>query len=392
MNFTDLKQEHIELNLDDIFDEYGYINKFDADKYRQNTFVKTIKLTRTKNTSIKIGNNFLEGCLRLTNIDLSPLSNITQIGNYFLSKCSGLTNIDLSFLYNIERIGDCFLNGCSGLTNIDLSPLSNFTQIENCFLYNCSGLINIDLLPLSNVTQIGNNFLSHCSRLTKIDLSPLSNIGQIGGFFLSCCLGLTKLDLLPLSNVTQVGIDFLYGCFRLNYMIVNNNNNDKVNCIMKKIKEYNPNMELIIKYTLIFKTLNEDIEFILKDKNFTKELMNYLEIKFQKKNSHKVLLKKINKIKEEYLKNPSDEYLSLCVNNECIFTMEELKEIPKKKLIQLNEQNGKYYCFDILALREYIFKKKNNKYINPYTTIKFTAGDIDKILKTDIKKIKYFCE
>ncbi len=71
--------------------------------------------------------------------------------------------------------------------------------------------------------------------------------------------------------------------------------------------------------------------------------------------------------------------------------MEYLKNIAKIRLIMLNEINGKYYCFDVIALRNFIFQKKNDKYKNPYTNTEFSRADIDKILNVDIRKIKYFC-
>ena len=141
--FKDNTSEHIELNLDDIFNENGYINHKDVDNYKNNHFVKSIKLIRTKNTPIKIGNYFLYECSNLTTIDLSALSQVTQIGNYFLSSCSNLTTIDLLPLSQVTQIGNGFLSGCSNLTTIDLSALQHVTQIGDCFLYNCSNLTTI---------------------------------------------------------------------------------------------------------------------------------------------------------------------------------------------------------------------------------------------------------
>ncbi len=79
------------------------------------------------------------------------------------------------------------------------------------------------------------------------------------------------------------------------------------------------------------------------------------------------------------------------MNIDELFTMEELKNIPKGKLIFVNKANGKYYCFDVIALRNFIFQKQNDKYKNPYTNAEFSQEDIDKILNVDIWKIKYFC-
>jgi hypothetical protein len=51
MAFKDDENENMEINLDDVFDENGYI--INDRTYTYNSTVKKIKLTRTKNTSLK---------------------------------------------------------------------------------------------------------------------------------------------------------------------------------------------------------------------------------------------------------------------------------------------------------------------------------------------------
>ena len=36
------------------------------------------------------------------------------------------------------------------------------------------------------------------------------------------------------------------------------------------------------------------------------------------------------------------------------------------------------YYFDVIPLRKYLFRKENNKYNNPYTTLKIKQEDLDK--------------
>ena len=57
-----------EINLDDIFDENGYKNNIDPTKYNR-LKCTNIKLYRTKNTSIRLGDNFLAVCISLISID-----------------------------------------------------------------------------------------------------------------------------------------------------------------------------------------------------------------------------------------------------------------------------------------------------------------------------------
>ena len=434
MNFSNNTDTYIELNLDNIFNENGYIDSNDEHYYKCNENVKSIKLIRTKDTAITIGIGFLSNCKNLTSIDLSPLSNITQIGDWFLSGCRNLTTIDLSPLLNVTQIGKYFLYRCSNLTTINLSHLSNVTQIGEFFLYRCLNLTTINLSHLSNVTQIGGGFLYGCTNLTLIDLSSLSNVTQIGGFFLSECINLTTINLSHLSNVTQIGNgflsfcenlttinlphlsnvtqignsflsgcsnlttidlsplskitqidnDFLYYCENLTTIICDNH------IIIQKIKNLNQNIKIKSKSDYLFSTYDKDIENIKSNEKYTQTVLKLLNIHYAEKNSHNDLIKKIEQEKIKYNERMTKEELDECINTEEIFSMEPLENIPKSKLIKINKIADKYYCFDVVALRNFIFKKQNGKCMNPYTNTEFTNDDIDKILSVDVKKIQYF--
>ena len=175
------------------------------------SFVRKLPLLTHINSVIKNRN--------ITNIDLSPLSNITSIGDGFMVYCSELESIDLSPLSNITSIGYNFMYDCSRLESIDLSGLSNLTSIGNYFMYNCSRLTRIDLSPLSNITSIGNNFMYSCGELRSINLSGLLNLTSIGNGFMNSCTELTSIDLSELSNLTSIGNGigdgFMENCIQL---------------------------------------------------------------------------------------------------------------------------------------------------------------------------------
>jgi hypothetical protein len=121
-------------------------------------------------------------------------------------------------------------------------------------------------------------------------------------------------------------------------------------------------------------------------------LLSWLNIKYIDENNHNILINKLTSERDKYNSKLSEEEIKAsCMNIDELFTMEELKNIPKGKLIFVNKANGKYYCFDVIALRNFIFQKQNDKYKNPYTNAEFSQEDIDKILNVDIWKIKYFC-
>jgi hypothetical protein len=143
-----------------------------------------------------------------------------------------------------------------------------------------------------------------------------------------------------------------------------------------------------IKNNCEFNTYNKDIEKIKSDINFTKRLLDWLNIYYTEEDNHNILIQKLEKYTDKITESEIEEK---CINKEELFTMEDLKNIAKIKLVMLNEINGKYYCFDVIALRNFIFQKQNDKFKNPYTNTDFSQADIDKILNVDITKIKYFC-
>jgi hypothetical protein len=342
-----------------------------------------IDLSRLSNVTY-IGNGFLSGCSNLTTIDLSHLSNVTYIGNGFLSGCINLTTIDLSGLSNVTLVGNSFLSWCSKLETINLSGFSNVTQIDNSFLSWCSKLETINLPSLSNVTKIGNDFLSACSNLETIDLSRLSNVEYIGNDFLSWCSKLTTINLsgLSQSHVTRIGYHFLYRSKSLKNIISNE-------IIKSKIEGFGFDIKNKFNYT--FSTYEKDIDKINSDEQYTKELLKFLNIHYADETCHNNLIKIIEEEKDKYNDKLTEEEIEeKCINKDELFTMEELKNIPKSKLILLSEIKGKYYCFDTIALKQFIFEKQNNTYKNPYTNTEFSQEDINKILKVDIRKIRYF--
>lgn len=452
-NFNDCTDEVIYLDLDQLFDEsgmYEYVcrgnmyvkcvvlfrTKYHPIKIGNNFLSYCINLTHVNLSSLtnvtNIGICFLTCCEKLISIDLSPLSSVTHIGDYFLCKCTNLTSIDLSPLSKVTYFGHYFLCCCENLTSIDLSPLSNMTVIghwflaktnlttidlspltkltsighkflQECdklttidlsslsklttighnFLQECKKLTTIDLTPLSKVTQIGIGFLSRCATLSTIDLSPLFNVTQIGRWFLSQCINLTTLDLSPLSNITQLDENFLSECDMLSTIILNQNNDLLYNAI-KKLS----NVEIILGKYFFVTYQNDQIKFV-NNKQFVVQLMKYLEIKFNKHIPNRYLIKKLNKYCGKYNRQ-SKTIANKCKNQYDIFSMEDLCDIPKRKIILIEKNNETYCGFDVILLRKYLFENKKEKYINPLTTNEICDNDIDKILKTNVKRLEYF--
>ena len=102
----------------------------------------------------------LSGVSTIASIDLRPISPFTSLSQ------QGVI---------ITTILDGFLEDCIGLLSVDLTPLSQVTRIQSDFLSGCSGLTSIDLTPLSNVEEISDGFLAFCSGLSVVDMSPMTS-------------------------------------------------------------------------------------------------------------------------------------------------------------------------------------------------------------------------
>ena len=76
-----------------------------------------------------IERHFLANCVKLTAVDLSPLTSTVRIGAYFLSGCSSLTEVDLSHSAKTTYVGDCnFLHNCTALKRIRLNGCSRAVE------------------------------------------------------------------------------------------------------------------------------------------------------------------------------------------------------------------------------------------------------------------------
>ena len=140
-------------------------------------------------------------------------------GSYSKLIAVDLMNTDFSKVTSLSNL----FYYCTSLTEVDLTPLSGMTQVTDLsnMFYACSSLAEIDLTPLSGMTQVATlqNMFNGCSFLTEIDLAPLSDMTQVKnlmGMFYNCS-SLTEVDLTPLSGMTQVTTlgEIFYGCTSL---------------------------------------------------------------------------------------------------------------------------------------------------------------------------------
>lgn len=331
-------------------------------------------------------NDYFLGSTKITSLDLSPLKNVTKIGKKFLS-CCNLSSVNLSGLSKIKEIKNNFLSVSyydkyidmtfemnNTLESIDLSPLSNVTCIGNNFICRYSNINTLDLSPLSEVTSIGDGFLAENIGIETLDLSPLSNVTSIGKNFLYRNLNLKKLDFSRLDKLQEIGNYFLERCYKIDSVIFGPN----IRHILKNELE---KMKFKIIFTDDFKL--SDYRHLLFEEITKKQIrviLKFLDMKFLKKDSKKKLISKLKREKKKYEEKYNENDLLECKNEYDLFTAEKIIDIPKKKLIEIEN-----YYFDGIGLKKYLFKFKKANYSNPFTTNEIKDEDIDKILKMNVK-------
>lgn len=193
-----------------------------------------------------------------------------------------------------------------------------------------------------------------------------------------------------------------------------NKRNNYIYRIFHKIFGNKINIDMIDIYNL-FKYISDNIN----DNNYEEEYPGYLFIELLKKIPYKILLNlskkylgdnkytknelylylyninnKTNSIKDnsslQYLQNKYKYYLleknvnkTNIINEQDLFTCEDIENIPNNRLFIINDDNGSNYAFDIIELEYFVRKcNENNKEpYNPYTRNILTRDSLWRINK-----------
>ena len=177
----------------------------------------------------------LQGCTKLTSVDLSDCTSLTSLGEQCFYNCTGLTSITLPS--SITSLGRSNFNGCTALTSIDLSECTGLTSVSYACFYKCTSLGSIALpssitslsdycfykcafesieIP-SGVTSLGKYSFFTCSALKSIDLSDCTGLKSLGKACFNYCTAMTSI-YLP-SSITSLGQYCLSGCTALDTLV-----------------------------------------------------------------------------------------------------------------------------------------------------------------------------
>lgn len=434
MDFKNSKSKTISINLDEITDSW--------DLYNRNDIVTEITLYRTKTTKLAIGHNFLnhcnilqkvqfvdcneicaighgflKGCILLNSINLDNLIGAKSIGNEFLYSCLSLKFLNFSTMTQLVHIGDLFLNQCLSLKSIDLSKNVNISKIGFKFIIDCMNLTHINLSSIGNIKQINEEFVCGCDSLTTLILPTFTNVKVIGNEFL------TNLDMLEsvqlcFPNVCKIGNLFLYGCENLTkvamtgfsrcgkieHRFMYNNKNLKTIFVDDSSDKFIELLKFELKPAMLHSKIDvvidgfylckyeNDIEKINNNESYCKKLLNFLDVHIDNSCDHASLINKIDEIHNQYNILVSDEIVNSCRNETEMFTGIDLKDLPIKKIVLIENINDTYNGFDIVALRKYLFVcKKDDICVNPFTMNVLCEDDMHKILNVNVNMINYFC-
>ena len=151
-----------------------------------------------------------QNCIRLTGLDFSACTELTEIGYYAFDNCSGLTgSLNLSACTKLTKIGGSAFRGCNFSGEFKLP--ANITEIGEYAFYGCKGFTgSLDLSACTQLTKIESYAFSGCKGFTGALKLP-ANITKIDNMAFRNCSGFTGELKLPVS-LTGIGSDAFSGC------------------------------------------------------------------------------------------------------------------------------------------------------------------------------------
>lgn len=188
--------------------------------YSKRTEIKSVRFEGKVKSGLHCANMF-EGCINLSNVDLTNFDT-TGVSNFnsMFKNCKSLENIDVSGLSTTSALDMRYMfDGCTKLMSLDLSSFStvNATNMYRMFA-GCKSLTSLNLsgLKTSKVVNFSNIFLN-CEKLKTLDVSGMdvSKAVNLSGMF-GGCKSLTSLDLTNFKTTRANEMSYLFdGCSSL---------------------------------------------------------------------------------------------------------------------------------------------------------------------------------
>jgi len=176
------------------------------------TGLKTLTIA---DTVTNIGPGAIEGCTGLTNVFISPTSNLTILDVNSFKTCSSLSSF---FIPNsLRSIYETAFTGCTGLTNVFISPTSNLSSIGAGAFMSCSAITTF-FIP-NSVIRLGNDAFNNCAKLSSVTFGDNPGLKYIGNqAFVNSMNSLTRVHI-PASVI------YIGRAAFINYFTTTNYNN-----------------------------------------------------------------------------------------------------------------------------------------------------------------------
>lgn len=188
--------------------------------YSRRTEIKSVRFEGKVKSGLYLANMF-EGCINLSNVDLTNLDT-TGVSNFnsMFKNCKSLENLDVSRLNTTNALDMRYMfDGCTKLMSLDLSSFNtvNATNMYRMFA-GCKSLTSLNLsgLKTGKAVNLSNIFLN-CESLKTLDVSGMdvSKAINLSGMF-GGCKSLTSLDLTNFRTTRANEMSYLFdGCSSL---------------------------------------------------------------------------------------------------------------------------------------------------------------------------------
>lgn len=165
---------------------------------------------------LEIGDNAFLNCKHLTKIDFADINTLTKIGANAFSGDVEITSPKNStgfvFGKNLKEIGESAFNGCINLTNVDFSNVSNLIIGNNAF-ESCTTLPALEIT--SGIYAIGNSAFANTGIKRVSFKSPNTKIGECAFQY---CLSLVDVSLPNSLDNFDFGV--FNQCYALKSVII----------------------------------------------------------------------------------------------------------------------------------------------------------------------------
>ncbi len=157
----------------------------------------------------------LRGCTNITDAGLAHLSKLTLLSLLDLGWCSNITDAGLAHLVTLTSLSSLNLYWCNNITDAGLAHLSKLTSLNSLMLAGCENITDAGLAHLSKLTSLRSLNLSVCTNITDAGLAHLVTLSSLSSLYLGRCDKITDAGLAHLVTLTSLSLLLLNNCRKI---------------------------------------------------------------------------------------------------------------------------------------------------------------------------------